>query len=220
MIGLVVGLLTLSTGALANASSLDRTSAIAQLESREDQLTRELVMPPKKGVAQRSEIRSQRSAVQDEIERLAAGASPDASRMASLMDESVTPDADDSRALANLASSRQKAFERKLVAGPKIGLARESQIRREINDLDSMIAALERGEDVDIARMNDALGMMIARAPLTPEQRLQESKYELASLKRKLLAGPRIGAVTRGKIRDEIEMLDTMIEQLESQQAR
>ena len=78
-----------------------------------------------------------------------------------------------------------------------------------------MIAALESGRDVDPDLLGEAVGMMIADAQKTPEQRLQDRRVELAALERKLGPGPKRGVVTRDKIRDEIEALEAMIESLE-----
>ena len=216
-IGLLGGILTLSMS-VADVSATEHSAAIAQLEARADRLTRELVLPPKKGIAHRSEIQNQRRAIHEEIERLADGGTLDASRVASLLGQESR--ADDPESLANLAEGRQEALERRLLTGPRMGVATKSQLRREIDDLDGMIAALERGEDVDSRRINDLLGMMIARAPLTAEERLRDRKYQLATLERRLGAGRKHGVVTRAKIRDEIEKLDAMIDRLEDAQGR
>ncbi len=218
--GLAVGLLAVSVTSVSHASSTDKAGAIARLEARADALSDSLVSAHKQGVAQHSAIRNHERAIRDEIERLKAGGALDSERVASLLDETTGVQTDDATALANRATERRDALQRKSVAGPKMGHAAQSRVQQEIEDLDSMILSLERGQEVDSARLNALLGASASQVPVTTSERIHESKVKLATLKRQLTAGPKQGVVTRAQLREEIRMIDEMIDQLESQSRR
>ena len=202
-------------------ASRSSTDAIARLESHAGELRRELIRPPKEGPADRAEIRSQIRAIRTEVARLESGQPVDASRLASLTDQPDAGVATSPAALAKRAAKRQEALERRLrPGGPKLGSLGRKAVRQDLEQLDIVIAALESGEEVDPEQLDALLGMLIADASKRPIDRLQESEMRLATLKRKLLTGPKLGIRGRAEVREEIEALDRLIERLEAEVER
>ena len=219
-IQLSVGLAILLAAVLAStvhAASTDRAGAVARLEARADDLSRQMILPPKKGRLFHTKMRADIRAIETEVARLQAGGSVDEARLATLTGQASSVDRDDPSALAKRADARREAMERRLVVGPKMGSLRRQAIREDVSRLDAAIAALESGRDVDDEVLSDLLGVMIADASRSPEERLQDSEVQLAAMKRRLIAGPKMGTLQRAQLRDEIEALDAMIDQLERQ---
>jgi hypothetical protein len=207
----------LSSLAGANVSAGD--GAIARLESRADSLRRAIILPPKNGQVMHAKLRGALREIDREIARIEGGGAVDADRLAAL-----TSGAQDARldedALARRAEAKQEAMERRLTAGPKLGVAGRQAVREDLDRLDRVIASLESGRDVDADDLSEVLGLMIADASRSPGERLEESEMRLAAMKRKLSTGPKLGSLGRDRVRAEIEALDAMIDRLEAQVGR
>jgi len=198
-------------------ASRQATEAIARLEGHAGDLHRELITTPKEGSADRAAIRSQIRAIRTEVARLESGQPVNAERVASLTDQPSEAQSGP-QALAKRAARRQEVLERRLRAGgPKLGSLGRKAVQQDLEQLDIVIAALESGEEVDPASLDALLGMMIADANKRPATRLRESEVRLATLKRKLITGPKLGIRGRAEVREEIEALDQLIERLEAQ---
>ncbi len=203
-----------SLPALAGSSRAE--GAISQLESRADGIRNEVRRPEKKGVATISKLRNQVRVIKAEIAHLEAGGEVDEQRIAALLgggqSARLTP-----VELAQRAASQQAVNERRLAVGPKIGARHRQAINEDLERLDALIVALESGQEADADALGDLLGIMIADSSKSPEDRLRSSQVKLATMKRKLGAGPKLGMATRAAIRDEIEALDSVIERLEEE---
>lgn len=216
----VIGTIGLVLPLQASASRMS-TDAIARLESHVGELRRELIRPPKEGPADRAAIRSQIRAINTEVARLESGQPVDASRLASLTDQQDTGAASSPQAVAKRAAMRQEVLERRLrPGGPKLGTLGRKAVQQDLEQLDIAIAALESGAEIDPAQLDALLGTMIADANKRPIDRLEESEMRLATLKRKLLTGPKLGIRGRAEVREEIEALDQLIERLEAEVER
>lgn len=212
----IAGLLVAGFSLPAQAMAGKAEGAIARLESRVDGLKREILLPPKKGAATLSKLRNRVRAINEEIAHLRSGGEVDAERIADLTgsERGVRLDPEE---IARRAAARQEAMERKLLAGPKVGALHRQAIRQDLDRLDGVIASLESGREVDPDVLGDLLGMMIADAAKSPEDRLRDSQVQLATSKRRRVSGPKLGMATRAKLHEEIEELDALIERLETE---
>jgi hypothetical protein len=216
-IGLAVLLATVLAPTAYAASTTDRASAVARLESRAADLSRQMIMPPKRGRLFHARMRADVRAIETEVARLRAGGAVDQATLAALTGRAPSVDRDDPTALAKRADARREAMERRLTVGPKMGTLRRQAIREDVSRLDAVIAALESGREVDDAALGELLGVLIADASRSPAERLRDSEVQLATTKRRLLVGPKMGSLQRAQLRDQIEALDAMIDQLERQ---
>jgi hypothetical protein len=212
-LAMIIGLSTVAQ------ARVEADEAIARLESRAETLQRERVGSPKKGQVQHARLREQLREITGEIARIESGGAVDAERLARLTGAGGSEQLDD-EALARRAVARQEAMERRLTTGPKLGVLGRQAAREDLERLDRVIAALESGRDVDPDELSDALGMMIADASRSPQERRRESEMRLAAMKRKLTAGPKLGSLGRERVQAEIEALDAMIDRLESKVGR
>lgn len=211
---LVIGL-GLPVQALAGKAD----GAISRLEARADSLKREMMRPPKKGAATISRMRREVSSIRDEIARLEAGGGVDTKRLATLT--GARQDLrNDPEAMTRRAEAKRQAKERKLLGGPKLGSLGREAIREDLERIDNMIAALESGREVDVAALNEYLGIVIADADRDPADRLRETEARIAALERKLVGGPKLGSLGRAKVQDEIETLTARAERLEREITR
>lgn len=213
---LVIGLLVFSQAGLATSSTEDRSDTIARLEAQANRIERQSSTALKIGALRRSELSQSSRETRDEIDRLAAGGAVDSERVDQLLPSRPLDSTMDRESLTTTATRKRDALARKAGTNFKVGHSERTRIRNDVASLDSMIAALESGRDVDDAELASLLGGMNSRAPLTAEEQLNESRVELASRKRQLADRKKIGSVRRNEIRSEIEALDSMIGQLEA----
>ncbi|MHA7837285.1 MAG: hypothetical protein ACX98W_07485 [bacterium] len=193
----------------------DREVALARLDSRVDVLRREIGPGPRVGAVKKSRVRKEIREIRSVMQDLEAGARPDPQQIARLLDVQLAPERLSPEQLAERADQRRAVKERRLIAGPRIGALQRSRIRSELAKLDDIIADLEAGREIELARVDDLLGVRAPRRPLTPAEKLRSLEIQRATLKRKIGPGPRIGMVERTRIRDEIEAVDAMISELE-----
>ncbi len=225
---LTTGLATLVALGLslpANAAT-DREQAIAQLEARAaqletraDRLQRAIRLPPKRGRLPLAQLRSRSGAIDAEIARLEAGGVVDATRLATLL-RADPPAPTSPEAIARRGSAKRETLRRTIATGPKVGALYRQAVRKDLRRLDRLIAELESGTDLASAELSDLLGIAIAEARMSPEQRLRESELRLASMERRLGGGPKLGVLRRAAIRQEIDALDALIDQLEAEVGR
>lgn len=195
------------------ASGSPSEGIAARLDARAEHLQSQLVSGRKLGAVQRQRLRSELREVNALSERIAAGERPDSSAVA----EVLARPGDEKRDRDELALTRREVLERRLDVGPKIGAMERIRIRDELQELDRMIADLEAGRSVDVARLDDLLGRSTPAAPpRTPEEKRRALEIERASLEREMRPSPKKGALERSRIRAEIDMLDRMISDLES----
>lgn len=214
---IAAGTLSLALALPAQASRQDVDGAVARLENHADSLRRDLILPPKKGHAVKADLRAQIRSAEQEIARLEEGGELDRERIAALLGEPLETQSLAER-VAQRADRRQEVLERRLrPGGPKLGRLGRLAVQRDLEQLDGLIAALESGREVDPARIDELLGVMIADARKSPAERLREGEIRLATLERKLAVGPKLGARGRQQLEEEIEQLDRLIERLESE---
>ncbi len=191
--------------------AVDADLALTRLQAKEDNVSRALISPPKKGPATLDRLRTLRDAVRAEQARIQRGGAVDLDRLAELTDQ-PRPEPTGPAALARRAETRVEVLKRRTGPGRKVGLAMREAMREDIDALDTMISALESGRDIDEAALDEMLDLVIARAPLSPAERLAQDKSRLATLKRRLVSGPKIGVARRDALQDEIEALEEDID--------
>ncbi len=205
------------SSAYASSPFADRDAALSRLESRADELRRRIGPGPVKiGALERHQLRNELREIQGVMSQLAAGADPEPERIARLIDEQPVRDPLDAQLISARADQRQEIQQRRLRTGPKIGALERARIRSDLNELDQLIADLESGRDVEVARIDQLLDVRRPPEPLTAEERMRSLEIERATLKRRVGAGPKRGILERSRIRDEIEAIDAMIENLEN----
>lgn len=216
LLAILLGVSSASASAPNAKSPLaDRDAAISRLEARADQLRREIGPGPRQGALKKARIRSEIREISSVVDRLETGEQVKTQKIARLLGEQPEPDRTSTEFIANRAEQRKEIKRRRLVAGPRIGAVERSEIRSDLAKLDRLIAELEAGRDIELARVDELLNVRTPRGPLTPEERMRSLEIELATMKRKIGPGPRIGMVERTRIRDRIEEIDAMIEHLE-----
>jgi len=196
----------------------DQSTLLAMLEAEADQLRNRYTLGPRIGRVQKAELRKQVREIEEAADDLRAGRDVAASRLVELVGTQVYAepiDRDDTQELAARLNSRQTVLDARLSQGPRIGAARRDRIKSELNALDDIIADLERGEEVDLARVDRIMGVQVARTPAEKRRMLEARK---ASMEFELYGMQRLGVLERKKIREEIESLDQQIERLERQQ--
>lgn len=215
---IAIATFSISSISVASAGSpfSDRDAALTRLESRADALRRKIGPGPVKiGALERQQLRAELREVRGVMDQLAAGADPEPERIARLTGEQPVRDALDAQLISTRADQRQEIQQRRLMTGPKIGALERARIRSDLNELDQLIADLESGREIEVARIDRLLDVRRPPEPMTAEERRRSLEIERATLKRSVLAGPKIGIVERSRIRDEIEAIDAMIENLE-----
>ena len=218
---IAIATFSISSISVAGAGSpfSDRDAALTRLESRADALRRKIGPGPVKiGALERQQLRAELREVRGVMDQLAAGADPEPERIARLTGEQPVRDALDAQLISTRADQRQEIQQRRLMTGPKIGALERARIRSDLNELDQLIADLESGREIEVARIDRLLDVRRPPEPMTAEERRRSLEIERATLKRSVLAGPKIGIVERSRIRDEIEAIDAMIENLEDRQ--
>ena len=217
MIAVTVLFLLVMGAPLVSASQShrsDRPLVEASLEQRASELRALLLASPKLGMARSAQIRADIQSIDEMLARLDAGETPNGVELAAVLgrpwlgDESVA-------AAPDLIEARQQALERRLRLAPKLGARERVAIRAQLDELDALIAALERGEDVELARLDRLLGRATPEVASTPEEIRADLEVRRASMTRRLEVGPKLGILERKRVRQEIEALDAMIEQLE-----
>lgn len=204
------------SSASAGSPFTDRDAALTRLESRADALRRKIGPGPIKiGALERQQLRTELRQVQGVMEQLAAGADPEPERIARLVDEQPVRRPLDAQLISKRADQRQEIQQRRLMTGPKIGALERARIRSDLNALDRLIADLESGREVNVARIDRLLDVRRPPEPMTAEDRLRSLEIQRSTLKRSVVAGPKIGIVERSRIQDEIEAIDAMIANLE-----
>lgn len=217
----LIGSLALVTTSVATAATPERDEAIARLESRADVLAQQRLMSPKPGQARLHGQQAQEDAVRAELQRLRAGGAVDHERLADLTGGAAhAVDSGDSAALVRQARERQEVLERRLSTGPKIGSLEREHARSDVEELDALIADLEGGRQVDADRVAGLIHAPVAREPMTAAERRHEGEVELATARRRLVAGPKLGSAERARLHEEIAQLEAMIDQLEGEQRR
>lgn len=208
-----------STSASAGSPFTDRDAALTRLESRADALRRRIGPGPiKTGALEKQQLRAELRDIRRMMDQIAAGAEPEPERIARLIDEQPVRDPLDAQRISARADQRQEIQRRRLMTGPKIGALERARIRSDLNELDQLIADLESGREVDVARIDRLLDVRRPPEPMTAEERLRSLEIQRATLKRSIFGGPKIGIVQRSRIQDEIEAIDAMIENLEDRQ--
>jgi len=210
---------TFSISSISSASTdspfSDREAALSRLESRAEALQRKIGPGPKIGALKKRQLRDELREIRGVMDQLAAGADPEPERIARLIDEQPVRDPLDAQLISARADQRQEIQQRRLMTGPKLGALERARIRSDLNELDQLIADLESGREVEVARIDRLLDVRRPPEPMTEEERLRSLEIERATLKRAMFAGPKIGMVKRSRIQDEIEAIDAMIASLE-----
>lgn len=215
-------IIALSTFAVSVSSAEprlgDRDAALLHhLDSRADSLRRQIRPGLKVGALERQEIRSEIREIRTVRDEIAAGAQPDPQQIARLLGETPARDPLSPDRLASRADGRLEVQQRRLVSRHRIGALERVRIRSDIADLNRLIADVEAGRDVELARVDDLLNVPVPREPLTAEEKRRELDIQRATMKRSLASGSRIGSLERSKIRSEIDSIDAMISVLERQ---
>lgn len=110
------------------------------------------------------------------------------------------------------AQDHREVAARRLAAGPKLGFLKRGQLRSEIEEIDALIAAVERGESIDVARLDALIGSVQARTNPTQEQRLAALQRERDALDSRLRRhGPKLGLQRRAAYRARIEEIDASL---------
>jgi len=216
---IAISTFSVSSVSLAKAGSplADRDAALTRLESRADTLRRKIGPGPVKiGALEKQQLRAELREIRGVMDRLAAGADPDPERVARLVNEQPVRDLRDTQLVSARADQRKEIQERRLMIGPKIGALERVRIRSDLNELNGLIADLESGRDVEIARLDRLLDVRRPPEPQTAEERLRSLGIERASLKRSVVSGPKRGILERSRVREEIDAIDAMIENLEN----
>jgi hypothetical protein len=204
------------SAASAESPLTDRDAALSRLDSRAEVLRRKIGPGPVKiGALEKQQLRAELREIRGVMEQLAAGADPEPERIARLIDEQAVRDPLDAQLISTRADQRQEIQQRRLIVGPKIGALERARIRSDLNELDQLIADLESGRDIEVARIDRLLDVRRPPEPMTAEERLRSLEIQRATLKRSVVAGPKIGIVERSRIRDEIQSIDAMIANLE-----
>jgi len=216
---IAISTFSVSSVSLAKAGSplADRDAALTRLESRADTLRRKIGPGPVKiGALEKQQLRAELREIRGVMDRLAAGADPDPERVARLVNEQPVRDLRDTQLVSARADQRKEIQERRLMIGPKIGALERARIRSDLNELNGLIADLESGRDVEIARLDRLLDVRRPPEPQTAEERLRSLGIERARLKRSVVSGPKRGILERSRVREEIDAIDAMIENLEN----
>ncbi|MEZ4331878.1 MAG: hypothetical protein R3F35_08985 [Myxococcota bacterium] len=217
MIAVTVLLLLVTGAPLVSASqsrASDRPLIEASLEQRAGALRAQLLLSPKLGMARSAQIRGDLQTLDRLLARLDAGETPSGVELAAALGRPWMGEGSVS-ASPGLLQARQEALERRLALAPKLGARERVAIRAQIDELDELIAALERGEDVELARLDRLLGRSTPEVASTPVEIRNDLEVRRARMTRRLEAGPKLGILERERIRQEIEALDAMIEHLE-----
>lgn len=194
----------------------DRLLVETSLQQRADELRRQLLVAPKLGVAREARIRGDIQAIDTLLARLDAGETPSAVELAAVLGRPWAGDGAAASTSSEALAVRQEELERRLKLAPKLGARERVAIRQQIGELDELIAALERGEDVELARLDALLGRATPQIASTPEEIREDLKVRKASMRQRLDTAPKLGIMERERIRQEIDALDAMIEDLES----
>lgn len=199
---------------MAGYMSVLKQAEIDRLEARADVLQRTLRTGQKIGQLRRSKINDELAAIENRLTRLHAG-DPQ------LLEQLVEPSqpslaASDSTASAQArAASYRESIERQLRGGRKLGALKRDRLREELDAINGLIADLESGKSISLARIDTVIGRMLARGPLTKTDLRERWEIKRASLERSLVTGRKEGVLERQRIRDELERVDAIIAALE-----
>lgn len=194
----------------------DRSLVETSLEQRANELRRQLLLSPKLGMAREARIRGDLQEIDTLLVRLDAGETPNAVELAAVLGRPWGGDGVSTSTSPDALATRQEELERRLKLAPKLGARERVAIRQQIHELDELIAALERGEDVELARLDRLLGRSTPQVASTPEEIRGDLEVRRASMTQRLETAPKLGIMERNRIREEIKALDAMIESLES----
>jgi len=208
--------LGLAAPALASDRAPDRRTALARLDSAAEEVRSEMNRGPRIGALERHELRRQLSSIDSERDRLAAGGSVDAQQLAALTGRLEPADRTSKAVIADRAESRQEVTERRLRGvGPRLGVMERLKLRDDLDSLEALIADLESGQEIDLARVDRVIGLMAMDVPQTPEERREALGMKRATYERQL--NGKQGAMQRLEIRDEIDRIDRLMRELESE---
>jgi len=217
-IGLVFGLAAMMVApASASADQVvgDPQTVLARLEAEASDLRSQMRAGNKMGAMERLQIRNDL----DEIARLSrqvrAGERPDRATLARLVDGVRLLDPRDPSQVAEHLADRQARLDQRLVAARKLGMLQRARIRSELDQIDDLISDLEAGETIDLARLDDVVGVPIPAAARPPEERARILEARKATMERYVTGGRKLGALERREIREQIEQLDGLISDLE-----
>jgi hypothetical protein len=201
--------------ALAADRAPDRKTALARLDSAADEVRAEMNRGPRIGARERHDLRRQLASIGSERDRLAAGGSVDAQELASLTGDFERTDRTSKAVISNRVRSRQAVTERRLgLVGPRLGAMERIKLRDDLDSLEALIADLESGKEIDLARVDRVIGLMAMDVPQTPEQRREALGMKRATYERRL--NGKQGAAQRLEIREEIDRIDRLMQELES----
>jgi hypothetical protein len=189
---LVLSLGIVSVGHSENVS-VDRAGALSRLDSKANECRRFLVTGPRKGAVQRQQVSQGLREIDALRSQIESGRAVDAAAVTALVDRDFSGASSAGSADVEL---RREARDRDIVLGRKLGMSR-----------------LARTDEVE----QGSVDRRVDQRQATVADQIENASVRRSTLSQSLTTGPKLGAMDRERIRQEIESLDMMIETLESQ---